>query len=170
MILKHHEDTYTEVEKQHEKLSKKQEELDDKLKELEIKINYKNKKNFLLFPTFTKNLVAIITAICLIDLQLTYVLAFFNKSYVAESLSQSICQTIIGVVLVYMVRAYFDSKAEYGNNNESLKDKVENFKDEKIEQINNAIKEKVDDIINQEPVEIPIENGEFEFNDDSFDA
>ena len=62
--------------------------------------------------TFTKALVAIITIVALIDLQLGYLLAFLDKIQIAESLSTQICITILGVAFVYMIRAYFDSKAE----------------------------------------------------------
>ena len=60
----------------------------------------------------TKALVAIITIVALIDLQLSYLLAFLDKIQIAESLSTQICITILGVAFVYMIRAYFDSKAE----------------------------------------------------------
>jgi hypothetical protein len=67
--------------------------------------------------TFTKALVALIVVTALIDLQLSYVLAFLDKIQIAEDLSKQVCVTIIGTALVYMIRAYFDSKAEYGNGN-----------------------------------------------------
>ena len=62
--------------------------------------------------TFTKALVAFITLISLIDLQLSYILAFMDKMAIAEDLSKHICTTILGVAFVYMIRAYFDTKAE----------------------------------------------------------
>lgn len=62
--------------------------------------------------TFTKALVAFITLVSLIDLQLSYILAFMNKMSIAEELSKHICTTILGVAFVYMIRAYFDTKAE----------------------------------------------------------
>lgn len=62
--------------------------------------------------TFTKALVAFITLISLIDLQLSYILAFMDKMAIAEELSKHICTTILGVAFVYMIRAYFDTKAE----------------------------------------------------------
>lgn len=69
--------------------------------------------------TFTKALVALIMLFALIDLQLSYILAFMDKVQIAEELSKQVCVTIIGVAFVYMIRAYYDSKAEH--NNESVK-------------------------------------------------
>ena len=65
--------------------------------------------------TFTKALVALIVIVALVDLQLSYILAFMDKIQIAESLSKQVCTTILGTALIYMIRAYFDSKAEYGN-------------------------------------------------------
>lgn len=98
--------------KQNKKLQEKEEKLNNKLKEEEIEYKYKSKLSRFKFETYTKNLVAVIIAVCLIDLQFTYVLAWFDKMQIAESLSSNICTTIIGVALVYMIRAYFDTKAE----------------------------------------------------------
>ena len=50
--------------------------------------------------------------ISIIDLQLSYVLAFLDKGQIAESLSIQVCITIVGTAMVYMIRAYFDTKAE----------------------------------------------------------
>jgi hypothetical protein len=112
-------DNMTEAERETAKYNAKQEKLDDKIKEIEQKSTFKNRLNKLKFPTYTKNLVALIIAICLIDLQLTYILAFMGKSVIAEELSKQICTTILGVAFVYMVRAYFDTKAEKNNDNSS---------------------------------------------------
>ena len=148
------------MDKSQDKLNKKREELDDRLKELEQITEYKNKKNKLLFPTFTKNLVALVIFVCLIDLQFTYVLAFLDRASTVETLSQSLCTTILGVAFVYMIRAYFDSKAEYGNSKD-LKEELSNFKDGKIrELIDNAINK-----INEES-QVPIDGDEFKFTDD----
>lgn len=73
--------------------------------------------------TFTKALVGIITIVALIDLQLSYILAFMDKIQIAESLSTQICITILGVAFVYMIRAYFDTRAE--NNKEVTKEEIE---------------------------------------------
>jgi hypothetical protein len=78
------------------------------------------------FGTFTKAMVALIIISALLDLQLSYVLAFLDRIQIAEDLSKQVCITILGTAFVYMIRAYFDSKAEYGNNN-TLKDSPNKF-------------------------------------------
>ena len=59
--------------------------------------------------TFTKKSVAIIIAVALIDLQLSYVLAFMGKEQIAETLSSTIADTIIGVMLGYFLKALFET-------------------------------------------------------------
>lgn len=81
--------------------------------------------------TFTKALVGIITIVALIDLQLSYILAFMDKIQIAESLSTQICTTILGVAFVYMIRAYFDTRAE--NTNEITKEEIEKTVASKIQ-------------------------------------
>lgn len=81
--------------------------------------------------TFTKALVGIITIVALIDLQLSYILAFMDKIQIAESLSTQICITILGVAFVYMIRAYFDTMAE--NSKEVTKEEIEKTVASKIQ-------------------------------------
>ena len=148
-----------EYEKEQQKFKKKQEELDKKLKALEQVEEYKSKKHLLKFGTYTKNLVAAIIGICIIDLQLTYLLAFLDRGSIAESLSQSICMTILGVALTYMIRDYFDSKAEYSNKNADLNnDGRIDLKEAAI-----AVSKKLskDDEKPDSP-EIPIDEGEYD--------
>ena len=59
--------------------------------------------------TFTKKAVAIILLISLIDLQLTYVLAFMGQVQIAESLSSTIASTIVGVMTGYFFKALFET-------------------------------------------------------------
>jgi len=59
--------------------------------------------------TFTKKAVAVILIISLIDLQLSYILAFIGKEQIAESLSINIADTIIGVMLGYFLKALFET-------------------------------------------------------------
>ena len=47
-----------------------------------------------------------------IDLQFSYILAFLGKDNIAETLSVAVVTEVIGVLAVYMVRAYFDTKSE----------------------------------------------------------
>lgn len=105
-----YQEKYNEIK--YEKIKKKYEE---KLKEKTLKKNFKDQIKSIQIDTFTKALVALITITAVIDLQLSYVLAFLDKIQIAESLSTQICTTIVGVAFVYMIRAYFDTRAEHKN-------------------------------------------------------
>lgn len=59
--------------------------------------------------TFSKKAVAIILAVSLIDLQLSYILAFTGHEQIAETLSCTISETIIGVMLGYFLKALFET-------------------------------------------------------------
>ena len=91
---------------------------------------YNIKKN-----TYTKKMVTAILAISIIDIQLSYVLAFFDKGQVVDSLSNQLCITILGVSFAYMIRAYFDSRAEHKNLDESIKDEIQNNLANKISDV-----------------------------------
>lgn len=112
---------------------KRQEKYDNIIKEKTQKQKFKEQIKSIKVNTFTKALVAFITLVALIDLQLSYVLAFMDKIQIAEELSKQVCTTILGVAFVYMVRAYFDSKAEYGT--ESTKKLTESSTISKISNV-----------------------------------
>ena len=59
--------------------------------------------------TFTKKAVSIILAVSLVDLQLSYVLAFMGQVQIAESLSSTIASTVVGVMLGYFLKALFET-------------------------------------------------------------
>lgn len=59
--------------------------------------------------TFTKKAVSAILVISLIDLQLSYLLAFMGREQIAETLSTTIADTIIGVMLGYFLKALFET-------------------------------------------------------------
>lgn len=59
--------------------------------------------------TFTKKAVTLILIVSLIDLQLSYVLAFMGQVQIAESLSSTIATTVIGVMLGYFFKALFET-------------------------------------------------------------
>lgn len=61
------------------------------------------------FQTFTKRAVTIILVAAIIDLQLSYILAFMGREQIAESLSSTIADTIIGVMLGYFLKALFET-------------------------------------------------------------
>lgn len=79
--------------------------------------------------TYTKKAVAIILAVSLIDLQLSYVLAFIGKEQIAESLSSQIAGTIIGVMLGYFMKAlfetFFEKREERLNRSSGVEDEKE---------------------------------------------
>lgn len=66
--------------------------------------NYKTR-----LKTFTKKAVTAILIISLIDLQLSYILAFMGKEQIAESLSSTIADTIVGVMIGYFFKALFET-------------------------------------------------------------
>ena len=64
------------------------------------------------FKTFTKRAVKAILLIALLDLQLSYVLAFLGREQIAENLSSNITKVIIGTILGYLAKAFFETKEQ----------------------------------------------------------
>lgn len=62
--------------------------------------------------TFTKKWVEIILTTSLIDIQLVFVLAFFNKIQIAETLGVALVTQVIGVFTAYAVKAFFETYSE----------------------------------------------------------
>ena len=62
--------------------------------------------------TFTKKSVTAILFFSILDLQLSYVLAFLGKEQIAESLSSTIASTVIGVMIGYFVKSLFETFLE----------------------------------------------------------
>lgn len=60
--------------------------------------------------TFTKRWLTIIMIFAIIDMQLTYVLAFLGKENIAEVLSQSIAIEIVAVFLIYCAKSFLGTK------------------------------------------------------------
>lgn len=82
--------------------------------------------------TYTKKSVTTILAIALVDLQLSYVLAFMGREQIAESLSSTIASTIICVMLGYFSKALFETffeKREERLNKESETVKNTNYEE-----------------------------------------
>ena len=48
--------------------------------------------------------------IAVIDLQLSYMLAFLGREQIAETLSQTVVVEIIGVMLGYFGKSYFETR------------------------------------------------------------
>ena len=102
----------------------RQERYNEKILKEKQKQEYLNKIHTLKKTTFTKSMVTWILIICMADIQLSYILAFFDKGQVVEGLSNQLVICILGVAFVYMVRAYFDSKAEHANLNKEAMDRI----------------------------------------------
>lgn len=61
--------------------------------------------------SFTKRLILIITITALIDVQFSYILALLGKDPVM-TLSERIVEVLLGVILGYLAKAYFETKQE----------------------------------------------------------
>lgn len=71
--------------------------------------------------------------ISLIDLQLSYVLAFMGQVQIAESLSSTIASTVVGVMLGYFFKALFETffeKREERLRQENETDEMTNYKED----------------------------------------
>lgn len=119
------------------KRKSKDEKLKEKLSNTIKRAKLKDQIRSIKVNTFTKALVGSIVLVALLDLQLSYILAFLDKVQIAEELSKQVCTTIIGVALVYMIRAYFDTKADIKNEN-SKKIVEKNLINKVYEVLNNA--------------------------------
>jgi len=64
------------------------------------------------FRTFTKRAVKAILFIALLDLQLSYLLAFLGREQIAENLSSEITKVVIGTILGYLTKSFFETREE----------------------------------------------------------
>ena len=78
--------------------------------------------------TFTKMAVMTILAVALIDLQLSYILAFMGKEQIAETLSARIVEMIVGVMLGYFLKSLFETFLE--GREKGLNKQIKSFDDE----------------------------------------
>lgn len=62
--------------------------------------------------TFTKQAVRGILLVALLDLQLSYLLAFLGREQIAETLSITVVTEIVAVMLGYFLKAYSETKEE----------------------------------------------------------
>lgn len=74
------------------------------------KSNNKKKKN--IKTTFTKKWLSVILLMAVVDIQLSYVLAFLGMVEIAETLSITIVTEIIGVMLGYFAKSFFETREE----------------------------------------------------------
>lgn len=65
--------------------------------------------------TFTKKWVNILMFMAVVDIQLSFVLAFLGKEQIAETLSVAIVTEIIGVMIGYFAKAFLETYAEKKN-------------------------------------------------------
>lgn len=68
----------------------------------------------------------IILIVALIDIQLTYVLAFLGMGDIAETLSITLVTEVVAVFITYCLKAYFGKKAEVDSEIEKLQIEKEN--------------------------------------------
>ena len=73
--------------------------------------------------TTTKIVLYTVLGVSLVDLQLTYVLAFMDKIQVVESLSSTIATTLVAVIVGYFAKAFAETFAE--KREERLRDEQE---------------------------------------------
>lgn len=62
--------------------------------------------------TFSKRQVEKILNFAILDMQLSYLLAFLGKEQIAETLSVTIVTAVIGVMLGYFLKSYFETREE----------------------------------------------------------
>lgn len=62
------------------------------------------------FRTFTKIWVSRLMYIAVLDIQLSYILAFLGKEQIAETLSITVVTEIIGVMAVYCMKSFMETR------------------------------------------------------------
>ena len=82
--------------------------------------------------TFSKKMVTVIMAFAIFDIQLSYILAFFDKQ-IAETLSVAIVTEIIGVASGYFIKSFRENREEA---NMKLERDREGLKEEEDELVN----------------------------------
>ena len=69
----------------------------------------RQKKYKMWLMTFTKIAVTVILGVSLVDLQLSYILAFMGREQIAETLSTTIVEMVVGVMLGYFLKSLFET-------------------------------------------------------------
>ena len=134
------------AQKELEYYNEMQKRYDDILKSESIKQKHLSKMDKIKTTTYTKKIVAIILFFSIACITASYVLAYMDKSNTLENLSIQLCITILGVAFVYMVRAYFDSKAEHKNADVKFRQEMDGI-----------IKNKVQDIIDNAGLNVDVD-------------
>ena len=60
----------------------------------------------------SKLIVYIVLFTCLFDLQLIYVLAYWGRTAIAETLSCTVVTTLLGTLIGYFAKAFFETREE----------------------------------------------------------
>lgn len=81
--------------------------------------------------TFTKKWVNILMFMAVVDIQLSFVLAFLGKEQIAETLSVAIVTEIIGVMIGYFAKAFLETYAEKKN---ELQQNMEDYTNQNLEE------------------------------------
>ena len=85
------------------------------------------------FKTFTKTWVSRLMYIAVFDIQLSYVLAFMGKEQIAETLSITVVTEIIGVMAVYCMKSFLETKeSEKIRMQEKVLDSEESEREEEL--------------------------------------
>lgn len=96
------------------------------------------KSKWKIFETFTKLWVSLLMMNAIIDMNLSYVLAFLGRDQIAETLSIAVVTEIIGVMAVYLIRAFLDTHFE-------AKDAIEHKKLDVYSLMNNIQESNISD-------------------------
>lgn len=70
------------------------------------------KRRDLKHKEFSKKMATTILVVAIIDIQLTYALAFLGMGDIAETLSITLVTEVIAVYITYCLKAYFGKKNE----------------------------------------------------------
>ena len=62
--------------------------------------------------TFTKRIISVILAVALFDMQFPFILAMLGRDNIAEELGKTLVIEIVGVVLVYCLKSFFETREE----------------------------------------------------------
>lgn len=62
------------------------------------------------FQTYTKKMMNRIITVALIDMQFPFILAFFGKEQIAETMGGLIVTEIIGVFMAYCLKSFFETR------------------------------------------------------------
>lgn len=88
----------------------------------------KNRKNSTK-QTFTKLWMNRLLWFCCIWITFSYILASIGYTEIAESLSQTACATIIGTMIPYFLKSFFETKEEKKNELDQMKKQFQSQND-----------------------------------------